>query len=58
MSKHKKLLEINNEIYEVVDLFSHHKREYITINVKDTNGNPYVICDSKDIYYHKLKNNK
>ena len=60
----KKILKFQDDVYEVVNAFSHDKRNYISIDVKDINGNPYVICDSGDIYYGKIqkikidKNNK
>ena len=60
----KKILKFQDEVYEVVNAFSHNKRNYISIDVKDINGNPYVICDSGDVYYGKIqkikanKNNK
>ena len=41
-------------MYEVVNAFSHNERNYISIDVKDINGNPYVICDSDDKYYGKI----
>ena len=51
----KKILEFQGEVYEVVGVFSHPNREYISIDIKDKDGNPYVICDSRDIYYNKIK---
>ena len=60
----KKILKFQDDVYEVVNAFSHDKRNYISIDVKDINGNPYVICDSGDVYYGKIqkikanKNNK
>ena len=60
----KKILKFQDEVYEVVNAFSPDKRNYISIDVKDINGNPYIICDSGDIYYGKIqkikvhKNNK
>ena len=60
----KKILKFQDDVYEVVNAFSHNKRNYISIDVKDINGSPYVICDSGDIYYGKIqkikvhKNNK
>ena len=60
----KKILKFQDEVYEVVNAFSHDNRNYISIDVKDINGNPYVICDSGDVYYGKIqkikvhKNNK
>ena len=60
----KKILKFQDEVYEVVNAFSHNERNYISIDVKDINGNQYVICDSDDKYYGKIqkikidKNNK
>ena len=60
----KKILKFQDDVYEVVNAFSHDTRNYISIDVKDINGDPYVICDSGDIYYGKIqkikvhKNNK
>ena len=51
----KKILKFQDEVYEVVNAFSHDKRNYISIDVKDINGKPYVICDSGDIYYGKIQ---
>ena len=51
----KKILKFQDEVYEVVNAFSHDNRNYISIDVKDINGNPYVICDSGDIYYGKIQ---
>lgn len=51
----KKFLDYKGERYEVTGAFSHPKRDYISIDVKDTLGNPYVICDSSDTYYKKIE---
>ena len=51
----KKILKFQDEVYEVVNAFSRDNRNYISIDVKDINGNPYVICDSGDIYYSKIQ---
>ena len=51
----KKILKFQDDVYEVVNAFSHDKRNYISIDVKDINGNPYVICDSGDTYYGKIQ---
>ena len=51
----KKILKFQDEVYEVVNAFSHDNRNYISIDVKDINGNPYVICESGDIYYGKIQ---
>lgn len=51
----KKFLTYKNERYEVMGAFSHPKRDYITIDVKDENGNPYTLCDSSDLYYKKIE---
>lgn len=51
----KKFLNYKNERYEVMGAFSHPQRAYISIDVKDENGNPYVICDSNDVYYGKIE---
>ena len=51
----KKILKFQDEVYEVVNAFSHNKRNYISIDIKDINGNPYVICDSGDVYYNKIQ---
>ena len=51
----KKILKFQDDVYEVVNAFSHDKRNYISIDIKDINGNPYVICDSGDIYYGKIQ---
>ena len=51
----KKILKFQDEVYEVVNAFSHVNRNIISIDVKDINGNPYVICDSGDIYYGKIQ---
>ncbi len=51
----KKFLDYKGEIYEVTGAFSHPKRDYITIDVKDSRGNPYTICDSSDTVYKKIE---
>lgn len=51
----KKILKYKDEVYDVMGAFSHPKRAYISIDVKDKDGNPYVICDSHDIYYGKIE---
>ena len=51
----KKFLNYKDERYEVQGVFSHQMRNYITIDVKDTDGNPYVICDSSDTLYTKIE---
>ena len=51
----KKILKFQDDVCEVVNAFSHDKRNYISIDVKDINGNPYIICDSGDIYYGKIQ---
>ena len=51
----KKFLNYKNERYEVQGAFSHPKRDYITIDVKDSGGNPYTICDSSDTVYKKIE---
>lgn len=51
----KKILKFQDDVYEVVNAFSHDKLNYISIDVKDINGNPYVICDSGDVYYGKIQ---
>ena len=51
----KKFLNYTGERYEVQGAFSHPKREYITIDVKDSEGNAYTICDSSDTLYKKIE---
>lgn len=51
----KKFLNYKNERYEVQGAFSHPKRDYITIDVIDSLGNPYTICDSSDTVYKKIE---
>lgn len=51
----KKFLNYKGSRYEVQDAFSHPKRDYITIDVKDDDGNPYTICDSTDTLYKKIE---
>ena len=51
----KKILKFQDDVYEVVNAFSHDKRNYISIDVKDINGDPFIICDSGDIYYGKIQ---
>ena len=51
----KKFLNYKGDRYEVTGAFSHPKRDYITIDVKDYRGNPYVICDSSDSVYNKIE---
>lgn len=35
--------------------FQHSHRKYITIEVKDSNENPYTICDVNDTLYEKIQ---
>lgn len=51
----KKYLNYKDERYEVQNVFSHKDREYITIDVKDSEGNAYVICDKNDTLYKKIE---
>lgn len=51
----KKFLNYKGDRYEVLGAFSHPKREYITIDVKDSGGNPYTICDSSYTVYKKIE---
>ena len=51
----KKFLNYEGSRYEVQGAFSHTKRAYITIDVKDNDGNTYVICDSSDTVYNKIE---
>lgn len=51
----KKFLNYKGSRYEVQGAFSHPKRDYITIDIKDTDGNPYTICDSSDTVYKKIE---
>ena len=51
----KKFLDYKGSRYEVQGAFSHQKRNYITIDVKDSDGNPYTICDSSDVVYKKIE---
>jgi hypothetical protein len=48
-------LEYKGEELLVMGAFSHKERKYISIDVKDKVGTPYVICDSNDVYYEKIK---
>ena len=51
----KKFLNFKDERYEVTGVFSHRNLNYVSIDVKDIQGNGYVICDSSDIYYKKIE---
>lgn len=51
----KRFLNYQNERYEVQGVFSHRERDYVTIDVKDSDGNPYVICDSNDTIHKKIE---
>lgn len=51
----KKFLNYKGDRYEVQGAFSHPKREYITIDVKDKDGKPYTICDSNDVLYGRIE---
>ena len=51
----KKFLTYKGDRYEVKGAFSHGTRDYITIDVIDTEGNPYTICDSSDTVYKKIE---
>lgn len=51
----KRFLNYKDERYEVTNVFSHQQRDYITIDVKDTEGNPYTICDVNDSLYKKIE---
>jgi hypothetical protein len=51
----KRFLNYQNERYEVQGVFSHREREYVTIDVKDSDGNPYTICDSNDTIHKKIE---
>lgn len=51
----KKFLNYKGDRYEVKGAFSHPERDYITIDVIDTEGNPYTICDSSDTVYKKIE---
>lgn len=51
----KKILKYKDEVYNVIGAFSHPKRAYITIDVKDKDGKPYTICDSNDVLYGRIE---
>ena len=51
----KKILKFKDEIYEVQGAFSHPKRDYISIDIKDSEGNPYTICDSSETCYKRIE---
>ena len=51
----KKFLNYKGSRYEVQGAFSHPKRDYITIDVKDEHGKPYTICDKNDTLYDKIE---
>lgn len=51
----KKILKYKDEIYEVINAFSHPKRSYITIDVKTKDGVPYTLCDSNDTLYDRIE---
>ena len=51
----KKFLNYKGDRYEVKGAFSHQKRNYITIDIIDSEGNPYTICDSSDTVYKKIE---
>ena len=51
----KRFLNYKCDRYEVKGAFSHQKRNYITIDVIDSDGNPYTICDKSDSLYDKIE---
>ena len=51
----KKFLNYKGDRYEVKGAFSHRTRNYITIDVIVTEGNPYTVCDSSDTVYKKIE---